>query len=232
VASGQRYVLRRGMIEVPDRVIKALRGFETVSGSQIRRRGLRRRRERVQTEDPRHWRRLRAPRAPQSQDQGGHGREGVAIDLPQVDCSTCPTTRAEHVEPRRFCDQRSSDRRRPQYVTAGSKLLVPALDDCFRLGARRRRQLAAWQLWQCPGPASERPSRSILGTEPSIQPMPLVSIREAAVLHALLDIGAPDFRALAPWYVFVHLPAARGAGWMRPAKAVTRYYPINTAVRN
>jgi hypothetical protein len=26
--------------------------------------------------------------------------------------------------------------------------------------------------------------------------------------------------------------AARGAGWMRPAKAVTRSYPINTAVRN
>jgi hypothetical protein len=27
-----------------------------------------------------------------AQHQGGHGREGVTIDLPQVDCSTCPTT--------------------------------------------------------------------------------------------------------------------------------------------
>jgi hypothetical protein len=59
-----------------------------------------------------------------------------------------------------------------------------------------------------------RPSahRSIYGIEPSIQPMRLVSIREAAVLHALLDIGAPDFRGLAPWHAFVHLLAARSAG--------------------
>jgi hypothetical protein len=38
------------------------------------------------------------------------------------------------------------------------------------------------------------------------------SIREAAVLHALVDVGASDFRGLAPWYAFVHLLAARGAG--------------------
>jgi hypothetical protein len=75
----------------------AVRGFETVSKSQIRRRGLRRRRERVQTEDPRHRRRLRAPRAPQPQHQGGYGREGVTIDFPQVDCSTCPTSIARLV---------------------------------------------------------------------------------------------------------------------------------------
>jgi hypothetical protein len=119
-----------------DAASAAVRGFETVSGSQIRRHGLRRRRERVQTEDPRHWRRLWAPRAPQPQHQGGHGREGVAIDLPQVDCSTCPTTRAEHVEPGRFCDQRSSDRWRPQHVAACGQLIILALDDALRLGAR------------------------------------------------------------------------------------------------
>jgi hypothetical protein len=67
-------------------------------------------------------------------------------------------------------------------------------------------------LVQCPGPTSERPCGSIRGLEPSIQPMRLVSIREAAVLHALLDIGTPDFRGLTPWYAFVHLLAARGAG--------------------
>jgi hypothetical protein len=56
-----------------------------------------------------------------------------------------------------------------------------------------------------------RPSahRSIYGIEPSIQPMRLVSIREAAVLHALLDVGTPDFRCLAPWNAFVHLTASQ-----------------------
>jgi hypothetical protein len=39
-----------------------------------------------------------------------------------------------------------------------------------------------------------------------------LSIRKAAILHALLDVGAPDFRGLASWYAFVHLLAARGAG--------------------
>jgi hypothetical protein len=115
-----------------------------------------------------HWRRLWAPRAPQAQHQGGYGREGVTIDFPQVDCSTCPTTRAEHLEPRRLCDQRSSDRRRPQHVTAGSKLLVPALDDCLRLGARRRRQSCRLAAMAMSRPRVRTPIAAV-SSEPSPQ---------------------------------------------------------------
>jgi hypothetical protein len=77
-----------------------VRPFETVSGSHIRRHGLRRRRERVQTENPRHRRRFRAPRAPRPQHEGGNRREGMTVDLPQIDGPACAAAWAEHVKPR------------------------------------------------------------------------------------------------------------------------------------
>jgi hypothetical protein len=60
---------------------------------------------------------------------------GVTIDGPQINCPARPAARAEHIEPRRPCDRRGTDRRRPQHVPAGHKL-IPALDDGLRLGAR------------------------------------------------------------------------------------------------
>ena len=107
-----------------------------LTGSQVRRRGLRRRRERVQTEDFRHRRQFWAPRAPQPEHEGGDRGEGMAVDLSKINRPARAAARAEHVEPRRPRDQRGPDRRRPQHVAAGGKLLVPALDDGLRLGAR------------------------------------------------------------------------------------------------
>jgi hypothetical protein len=60
----------------------------------------------------------------------------MTINLPQINCPARAAAWAEHVEPRRPCDQRSPDLRRPQHVAAGGKLLVPAFDDGLRLGAR------------------------------------------------------------------------------------------------
>jgi hypothetical protein len=85
----------------------------------------------VQTEDPRHRRRLWTPGAPQPQHEGGNRREGVTVDLSKINRPARAAARAEHVEPGRPRDQRGPDRRRPQHVTAGGKLLVPALDDAL-----------------------------------------------------------------------------------------------------
>jgi hypothetical protein len=60
----------------------------------------------------------------------------MAIDLPQINCTAYAAARAEHVKPRRPRDQRGPDRRRPQHVPAGEKLLIPAFDDGLRLRAR------------------------------------------------------------------------------------------------
>jgi hypothetical protein len=60
----------------------------------------------------------------------------VTVDLPQVDCAARAAARAEHIEPGRPGNQRGPDRRRPQDVPAGEKLLIPPLDDGLRLGAR------------------------------------------------------------------------------------------------
>jgi hypothetical protein len=92
----------------------------------------------MQSEDPRHRRRFRTPRAPQPQDKGRDRREGMAVDLSKINCPARAAARAEHVEPWRPRDQSGPDRRRPQHVTAGGKLLVPTLDDGLRLGARGR----------------------------------------------------------------------------------------------
>jgi hypothetical protein len=113
-----------------------VRPFETVSGSHIRRHGLRRRRERVQTENPRHRRRFRAPRAPRPQHEGGNRREGMTVDLPQIDGPACAAAWAEHVKPGRLCDRCGPDGRRPQHVPASGELIIPALDDGLSFGTR------------------------------------------------------------------------------------------------
>jgi hypothetical protein len=64
----------------------------------------------------------------QPQDKGRDRGEGMAVDLSKVNCPARAAARAEHLEPRRPRDQRGPDRRRPQHVPAGGKLLVPALD--------------------------------------------------------------------------------------------------------
>jgi hypothetical protein len=60
----------------------------------------------------------------------------MTVDLPQINCPARSASRAEHVKPWRPCDQRGPYPRRPQHVTTGEKLLIPALDDGLRLGAR------------------------------------------------------------------------------------------------
>jgi len=59
-----------------------------------------------------------------------------ALQKGEINCPAPAAARAERVEPGRPCDQRGPDRRRPQHVPAGDKLLIPALDDGLRLGAR------------------------------------------------------------------------------------------------
>ena len=156
--------------------------------SHIRRRGLRRRRECVQTEDSRHGRRFRAPRALQPEHEGGDRGEGMAVDLPQINCPARPAARAEHVEPRRPCDQRSPDRRRPQHVPARSQLLIPALDDGLRLGARRRiGNLPLGIGGNVQAPASARPSLQ----DPEIgQGCFAAGAQARAVRHALRRAGS------------------------------------------
>jgi hypothetical protein len=43
---------------------------------------------------------------------------GMTVDFPQINCPARAAAWAEHVEPRRPCDQRGPDRRRPQHVAA------------------------------------------------------------------------------------------------------------------
>jgi hypothetical protein len=90
----------------------------------------------MQSEDPRHGRRFRAPRAPQPQHEGGDRGEGMAVDLSKINRPARATAWAEYVEPRRPRDQRGPDRRRPQHAAARGQLLIPALDDGLRFGAR------------------------------------------------------------------------------------------------
>jgi hypothetical protein len=72
----------------------------------------------------------------------------MTIDLPQINCPACAAARAEYVKPGRPCDQRGPDRRRPQHVPAGGKLLIPAFDDGVCAGVvsndERDRARAAW----------------------------------------------------------------------------------------
>ena len=90
----------------------------------------------MQSEDPRHRRRWRTPRAPQSEHEGGDRRKWMTIDRSQVNGAARPTARTENVQQRGSRDQGGPDRRRPQNVAAGGKLIVPALDDALRFGAR------------------------------------------------------------------------------------------------
>src|SRR5271170_2906687 len=60
----------------------------------------------------------------------------MAVDGSQVDSPARAAAGAVHVEPWRSGDQRRPDRWRPQHVSAGGKLLIPAIDDGLRLGAR------------------------------------------------------------------------------------------------
>jgi hypothetical protein len=69
-------LVKAGLVEVLSRPAASIRRLCLTSAprsqhrtSQIQRRGLRRRRERVQTEDPRHRRRLWTPRAPQPEHE-------------------------------------------------------------------------------------------------------------------------------------------------------------------
>jgi hypothetical protein len=66
------------------------RPFAGSALSQVRCRRLCRGRQGMQTEDPRHGRRFWAPRAARSQHQGGDRREGMTIDLPQINCPVVP----------------------------------------------------------------------------------------------------------------------------------------------
>jgi hypothetical protein len=90
----------------------------------------------VQSEDPRHRRRFRIPRASQPQHQRGNRRERMPVDLPQINCPARSAAGAEHVKPRCPGDQRGPDRWRPQHIPAGGKLLIPSLDDGLRLRTR------------------------------------------------------------------------------------------------
>jgi hypothetical protein len=60
----------------------------------------------------------------------------VPVDLTEINRAARATAGAVHVEPWHAGDQRRPDRGRPQHVAAGGKLLIPALDNALRLGAR------------------------------------------------------------------------------------------------
>src|ERR1700674_1951524 len=67
--------------------------------------------------------------------RGWQPTRGVAVDLPEIDRTARPAAWAVDIKPRRARDQRCPYRRRPQHVAAYRQLLVPALNDGFRLGA-------------------------------------------------------------------------------------------------
>jgi hypothetical protein len=77
------------------------------------------------------------PGAPQTEHQGGNRREGMAVDLSQIDGTARPAAWTEHVEPWRSRDQRGPDRGATTHVAAGGQLLITAINDALRLGARR-----------------------------------------------------------------------------------------------
>jgi hypothetical protein len=143
-------------------------------GSRVRRH-LRCRRQRVQTEDPRHRRQLWAPRAPQPEHEGGDRSEGMTVDLSKINRPARAAARAEHVESRRPRDQRGPDRRRPQDVAAGGKLLVPALDDALVSARGSVGNLPLRVDGNVEASCPHAHCRSISGIEPSIQPMRLAS---------------------------------------------------------
>ena len=115
-----------------------VRGFETVSGSQIRRRGLRRRRERVQSEDTRYRRQLWAPRAPSprtrvaTEARGWRStfRRSIARLVPQPGQNT-----SSHGVPAISAARIVGDHNMSRLAAS---LLVPAHDDALRLGTRSR----------------------------------------------------------------------------------------------
>jgi hypothetical protein len=64
-------------------------------------------------------RRARPPKSiakPKAAGEGGNRREGMMIDLPQINCPARAAARAEYVEPGRSGNQRGPDRRRPHDV--------------------------------------------------------------------------------------------------------------------
>jgi hypothetical protein len=104
--------------------------------SQVRRRCLCRRWQGVQSEDSSAWALIPGTTSTAAPARGWRPTRADDVDLPQIDCPARAAARAEHVKPRRSRDQRGPDRRRPQNVPAGDKLLIPALDDGLRFGAR------------------------------------------------------------------------------------------------
>jgi len=59
----------------------------------------------------------------------------MAVYITQINRAARPAAWAEHVKPRRPRNQGGPDCGRPQDVTTGSELLVPALNDALGLGA-------------------------------------------------------------------------------------------------
>jgi hypothetical protein len=78
------------------------------AASQVRRRCLCRRRQGVQSEDPRHrgYSGHHEHRNPSTSTRVATDARGKTVDLPQIDRPACPAARAVHVEPGRPCDQR------------------------------------------------------------------------------------------------------------------------------
>jgi hypothetical protein len=60
----------------------------------------------------------------------------MAIDGAKIDGAASCAARTEHIEPGRPGQQRPPDRWRPQHVTTGGELIVPALDQGLSFGAR------------------------------------------------------------------------------------------------
>jgi hypothetical protein len=110
---------------------------------------------------------------------GGDRGEGMAVNLPQINCPARAAAWAVHVEPRRPCDQRGPDGRRPQHVATAGQLLVPATDD----GLGRR-------------------ARGGIGNLPLVLPPPRACSPHAAVDHHGCAFLSPSRRVLTSTVVF------------------------------
>jgi hypothetical protein len=90
----------------------------------------------MQSNNPWHRRRAWTPRAPEAQYQAAHRCERMAIDCPDVDCSTRAAAGAPHVKPRHAGQDRSPDRRRPERTPTGCPSDVPLCHHAHRFIVR------------------------------------------------------------------------------------------------
>jgi len=106
------------------------------------------------------------------------------LPSPGVDCAVRAAAGAVHVEPWHARNQRRPDRWRPQHVSTGGKLLIPAIDDGLCLGARgaighlplgfecQCRARPSWSPWRQVSAESAAIQPGDIGAEAGVHPRP------------------------------------------------------------